>query len=116
MNPLEDAVVGARLVPAARPVRWGRAAGAAPRILRLPAAAGVRAVAVCPPDGPGGALRGRDRRRALGGAMTSIANVPPRRAAAALRSPRAARAMGRAARRARRLPRPMAQFVWRADV
>ncbi len=46
-NPLEDAVV----------VRsWARGSGdgAKPReIMRLPAAAGVRALAVCPPDGPG---------------------------------------------------------------
>jgi hypothetical protein len=46
-NPLEDAVV----------VRsWARTGpeGARPKeIMRLPAAAGVRALAVCPPDGPG---------------------------------------------------------------
>jgi len=46
-NPLEDAVI----------VRsWARTGGegARPReIMRLPAAAGVRALAVCPPDGPG---------------------------------------------------------------
>jgi hypothetical protein len=49
LNPLEDAVV----------VRsWSRTSTAAPaarvhEIMRIPAAAGVRAIATCPPDGPG---------------------------------------------------------------
>jgi len=48
-NPFEDAVVvrtwsRASTVPGASRVR---------EIMRLPAAAGVRAVAACPPDGPG---------------------------------------------------------------
>jgi hypothetical protein len=46
-NPLEDAVV-------VRSWARGASAGARPKeIMRLPAAAGVRALAVCPPDGPG---------------------------------------------------------------
>lgn len=44
LNPLDDAV----LVKT-----WRRAAGKVEERLRIPAAAGVRAVGTCPPDGPG---------------------------------------------------------------
>ncbi|MCC6556097.1 MAG: hypothetical protein IT372_24310, partial [Polyangiaceae bacterium] len=53
-SPLEDAVVVGSWPRGA--ARRGAAAGGGDRpreILRLPAAAGVRALAVCPPDGPG---------------------------------------------------------------
>ncbi|WP_437315488.1 hypothetical protein [Sorangium sp. So ce385] len=49
LDPLEDAVV----VFSWRRHHGGPSRAAPPEILRLPAPAGVRALAVCPPDGPG---------------------------------------------------------------